>query len=461
MKGLQQLRALRWRWRVALLAGVVLVILGLASSAAVRYLRVDEIRLPDLQGMPYAEAVDLLRSEDLVPVSYPDNVPGMPVEVITNQTPPAGSVVRKGRNVSLGVNRPPEAARAPVLVGLALEQAIATVRDVNLRLESVSYAHSSQPAGRVLSQQPEPGEQVGASQGLTLVVSRGPELPTVAMPDLQGVPVERARERLADLGLRSVQALPAGVSFDAPGVVTSQEPGPGTQVTVSTPVLLGYRLSARRVVPVPAVVGQDAERAERMLRAAGLQVGHVRYVEDPERPRGSVTAVEPATYTLRGSPVTLTLNAAQGSFDDLASDDDGSGFRFGEDRFGRFGDDPGAGFDDGFGSGFGDGFGAAGDDRDDLQFPSAGNDDGGSVAGLESTSGRQVSVTFDPATLGVRSLLERDYDLRLVVQDDNGERTVIDRRVRAGESVSAVIVVEGDALLQTYINGVFFQAWRP
>ena len=460
------MKTIRVRWRLAILAVVVLVILSLALSAAVRYLRVDEIRLPDLRGMPYGEAAELLRSNDLEPVSYPENVSGVAVEVVTSQTPPPGSVVRKGRNVAIGVNRPPEAARAPVLQGLLLEQALNTVRAVNLRVESTSYLHSSQPAGRVIDQVPEPGEQVDAGEGLSIVVSRGPELPRVAMPDFTGVPVERAREQLAELGFRSVQAVPSGVSFDGPGLVANQEPAAGTEVRVSTPVKLGFRLSAREVVPVPGITGQSAQLAERMLRAAGLQIGHLLYVDDPAQPSGTVVSVEPETYTLRGTPVTLTLNARQGSFDELAGEDDFDSF-FGDDGFGDggFGDDGfgDEGFgDDGFGrNGFGDDTGGGPAD-DERQLDRAGTDEGDRVEEFDlEPSGRRVSVTFDPATLGVRSLLERDYDLRLVVQDDNGERTVIDRRVDAGEPVSAVVMIEGDALLQTYINDVFFQAWRP
>lgn len=427
-----------------LLAMILLVILGLAVTAVLRYLRVEEIRLPDLAGMPYAEAAALLRNQNLVPVSYPENVQGVPVEVVTSQTPPAGSVVRQGRNVAIGVNRPPEASRAPVLVGLLADQAISTARAVNLRLESVDYAHSSQPAGRVIEQQPEPGERVGPEEGVTIVVSRGPRLAQIAMPDLVGVPVERARRQLLEMGLRSVQVMASGVSFEAPGMVASQDPPAGSEIAISTPVLLGYRLSAREVVPVPDVVGRNAELAERMLRAAGLQVGEVQYLEDPATPSGTVVQASPSSYTLRGSPVVLTLNARQGSFDDLGAEDPfdfGFGSNDREDDFGPGGLDR-EGSDDRT---------RTADDREELAS------DGGEIP----VSGRRVSVTFDPANLGVRSLLERDYDLRLVVQDDNGERTVIDRRVGAGESVSAVVLVEGDAMLQTYINGVFFQAWRP
>jgi hypothetical protein len=38
----------------------------------------------------------------------------------------------------------------------------------------------------------------------------------------------------------------------------------------------------------------------------------------------------------------------------------------------------------------------------------------------------------------------------------------LDRAMKAGESFVMTVQVHGsDALLQTYIDGVFFQAWRP
>jgi beta-lactam-binding protein with PASTA domain len=404
------------------------VILALAIAAVLDYLQVDEIQLPDLRGMQYTEAASLLRQRELVPVSYPDNVPGAPVEAVISQTPPPGAVVRRGRTVAIGVNRPPEASRAPILLGLTAEQALRTADAVNLPLNSVEYAFSDQPAGRVIRQQPEAGERVAADGGMSVVVSRGPEQRPREMPDLMGMQVEAARRRLESLGLRGVESVAVGVTFDSPGTVTSQEPAAGEMVTGSTPVVLGYNLSARQVVPVPPVVGQNATVAGRLLKAAGLSVGELRYVEEPEAAPGSVVEVSPSGHTLRGAPVVLTVNAAQGSLDELA---------------GEAGEEPSA------------------SQREDVERSLTELDGEGERAEQASGSGRRILVSFDPATLGVRSLLERPYDLRLVVQDKEGERTVIDRRVRAGEKVSAVVVVEGEALLQTYINGVFFQAWRP
>jgi beta-lactam-binding protein with PASTA domain len=426
--GLRPEHAKRVRARLVLVAVVLAVILTVAVGSVGRYLRVDEIQLPDLRGMQFSEAVSLLREKGLVPLSYPENVPGATIEAVTSQTPAAGAVVRRGRTVAIGVHRPPETARAPILLGLTSEQAIDTAAAVNLALDTVEYSFSSQPVGRVIDQRPEPGARVDPEEGLSITVSRGPEQVRVTMPDVVGMRVDRARRRLAELGFRSIESLATGVSFESPGAVSAQQPAAGERVVQTTPVSLSYDLSARQVVPVPAVTGQNASTAGRLLRAAGLTVGRVRYVEDPQLPRGAVVEAIPSGFTLRGTPVVLTVNAVAGTFDEL---------RAGGGENERF--DP-PGLDGGVAGGPRPG------DRSGEELPA---------------SGRRVTVTFDPASLGVRTLLERDYDLRLVVQDDDGERTVVDRRVRAGEPVSAVVVVQGEALLQTYINGVFFQAWRP
>lgn len=415
-------------------ATVLLLVAGLALFyATLEYLRVDEVELPDVTGRTYQEAAAALRSLQLEPVAYPDNVPGARPDTVTNQTPSAGSLVRQGRNVSLGVHRPPEGSPAPVLVGLTLDQAVNTAQAVNLPVGSVEYAYSEQPQGRVIEQRPQPGVQLGSAESLTIVVSRGPEQARATVPEVTGLPIDEARRHLEEAGFRSVQERALGITYDAPGTVRTQEPAAGSEVSRGTPIVLGYQLPARDIVAVPELTGRNAELAGRLLRAAGLQVGEIVYQDDPDSPSGVVLEASPDSFTLRGAPVALTVNASQGEFDDLReqfaltpdplADASGPGLEL----------DPGAS-----------------DDPETV----------GEDPALEG-EGRRISITFDPASLGVRSLLERDYDLRLVVQDEAGERTAIDRRVAAGESVSAVVVVYGDAMLQTYINDIFFQAWRP
>jgi hypothetical protein len=81
---------------------------------------------------------------------------------------------------------------------------------------------------------------------------------------------------------------------------------------------------------------------------------------------------------------------------------------------------------------------------------------------VQDDGSRVIPFRFEPASVGVASLMREPYRLRLVVADDEGERTVFDRELAAGEALAVPVRVVGDEpLLQTFLNGSFFQAWRP
>jgi beta-lactam-binding protein with PASTA domain len=395
----------------------VLVFTGLA---AVRYFEVGELPLPDLLGVEAGQATALLAEHNLQAVTFSESISAAKAGTVTSQTPPPGTIVRQGRTVSLGVYAPPEDARAPHLVGLTIDQALRTTFNENLTLDLIEYAHDEAPSGQVIAQEPGTGLEIDPATGLRVVVSRGPELPPVAMPDVRGLLLAEAQQRLGAMGFTSVQRAATGTSFDRPGTVTGQQPAAGDVVPRSTPVTLSYALAASEVVQVPAVAGQSPLRVQMLLRSVGLQVGPIEYVDEPSVAAGAVVRTEPAAYTLHGTPVKLYVNGTA-STTPVELDREPL-------RTGLPADRPAP--------------------RPEI-FPEG------------EFGSRSVPVTFDPAQMGSRALLERPYNLRFVVDDDRGERIILDRTVPAGEAVSTVVVVYGDALLQTYINDIFFQAWRP
>jgi serine/threonine-protein kinase len=414
-------RSIRGRARLVL-ALLVVAALVVATGWTVRaYFQVEEVRLPDLAGQSVTEATRILRNASLVPETFAENVPGAAANTVTTQAPPAGAVVRRGRTVSLGVNTPPETARVPVLVGLTQTEATQRLRDLNLAAGQVTFAYSDRNAGLVIDQDPDAGAGLGASAAIGLVVSRGPQRADATLPDLAGVDVDQAVRQLEELGFTRVETAAATVSFDRPRAVTGQRPAPGETVPVSTAVTLLYALPGNRVVQVPELQGMTLRRAQIALRAANLSLGHVEYIRDASRPTGVVEAA-PGTYTVVGSPIRLVVNGEPSALDRLL---ERGGF---EPPTTERGEDPVA------------------TDPVDSSVPDR----------------RAIPFTFDPASMGVRSLVEEAYHLRLVVDDREGERTILDRDVDAGEIISTTVTVYGpDALLQTFINGVPFQAWRP
>lgn len=408
------------------------------------HLRVDEARTPALIGLPIAEADRLAARAGLELRSYPVEARGLAADVVVEQAPPAGAVVRSGRAVNVGVHVPAEADRMPSLVGLGEVDASATLGDLSLPAPDVRYVASEDAVGTVIAQEPAAGGALPTGTKVELVVSRGRSAGYVELPDLRGLAVDQAVAQATALGLRRVETLPTAVRADEPGRVTVQRPGPGAIVRPGEPLMLGYAIEGASVTQVPDVVGLEVWDARVALLRAGLEIGPTETVRQDGVPEG-VVEVRPAGLTVAGSPVVLVVNVGPDGADVVDATVDPR---------------DGIGFGDGFGDGRGDGgFDRGGEGADTSDGTDAGSPD---VVGGDPEGGRLIPFTFDPTVLGVRSLTERDYDLRLVVRDDLGERVVLDRRVAAGEAVRTTVVVRGEEpLLQTYVNDVFFQAWRP
>lgn len=416
-------------WLLASAVGLVALTVVVAFDAA-RYFSVPEQALPNLVGTPFDQAARQLRALGFEPVTFVEHVEGVEAGTVTSQSPQPGAVVKRLRTVHLGVNTPPAAAVLPDLVGVAEAAAVARAAELNVPLGTTTYAPSAHPAGTVVAQSPGGGQRLGEGGSLDLTVSSGPGREPVIVPDLVGTDLDKAVQELTKLGFGRVETIASTVSFARPGTVVATAPAPGAAVPPGTPVMVQYSLSTSSAVKVPEVIGMPQWRAQLALSAAQLVVGTVTYVTDAGLPEGVVAAV-PDGYTLPGTPVFLTVNGAP----------------------------PAEPFDL-FGGGRG---GVAG--QGSSQGSTSGQDPtgtGGGTAGTPSDGSRLVPFTFDPTNMGVKRLLEQPYQLRLVVTDDQGERVALDRRVAAGQSVTTSILVYGDgAMLQTYIDDVFFQAWRP
>ncbi len=412
---------------------LVLVAGGLLAVAMVttgRYLSVTDVRLPDVRGMTYASASASLRDAGLRVLTYPEIDTSAAPDTVVSQTPPSGSLVRLGRTVSLGVNAAAEARQMPTLEGLPERDAIDRADHLGLSVERVVYVTSERPSGLVVAQRPEAGASLGSSASVTVEVSRGPVGGPFELPDVRGMTLEEARSLLQERGVRRVDAVAAELSFDRPHTVTDQRPPAGTEVLSSTPVTLVYALEGTRVIRVPDVDGAPLWQAQLELRAAQLALGPVHLIDDPTRPAG-VVEVRPSGYTVVGSAVALVVNGPV----DVSPEAD-------------------LGLDPGDLSAVTPG--ASDVDEDEPEVPEPG------TTALQPDGSRVIPFRFDPGQFGLAALTREPYRLTLVVSDDGGERTVLDREFEPGESVVTSIRVLGDEpLLQTFINGSFFQAWRP
>ena len=427
--------------RLLVLGAAFALLVGTSAWVLTGYLQVGEVRVPDAIGLGYEAAAARMRDAGLEPRAFVEVERAAAPNEVVSQSPAPGNTVRPGRVVALGVNGLAEAAAVPTLVGLRADDAAARADAVGVPVDWVTYVGSERPVGSVIAQQPLAGTVLVPGEGVRLTVSRGPGDAPVVLPDLVGRNVDEALAELEVLGIRHIEQVAAALSFDRPRSVTDQRPTGGSSVLPSTPVTLVYALEGTRIVQVPDVAGFPLWRAQLTLRAAQLDLGAVQRIDDPSLPEGVVEA-RPAGYTVVGAPVSLVVNGRS-----VADERPFEPFDFfGDDRPPRDGVDAGSTPD-------GD-VEDASDAVADVPAP------GTTVS--QADGSRLIPFRFDPGSVGVASLMREPYRLTLVVSDAEGERTVLDRDLGAGEGVSLSVRVVGDEpLVQTFINGSFFQAWRP
>jgi beta-lactam-binding protein with PASTA domain len=202
----------------------------------------------------------------------------------------------------------PHRTRVPNVEGDRLAAAQREAQRAGLELVVARETFSSEvPAGRVISQNLEPGSQAEQGDRLTVVLSQGPEL--VPVPSVEGVPLEEARRRLQsarfDVGVRREyhDSIPEGR-------VISQSPQAGSPLEVGEPVALVVS-QGKEPVEVPRVVGLSEDDAASSLRAAGLGV---RLTEEFSAtvPAGRVIGQSPQAFQSVPADSVVTIVVSKG-----------------------------------------------------------------------------------------------------------------------------------------------------
>ncbi len=196
--------------------------------------------------------------------------------------------------------------QVPNLDGLTVEQASATLAEVDLRLGAQTPELSDRPVDTIIAQQPAAGEFLEQGQSINVTVSAG--LEQVTVPQLIALTsIEAVRIALEDANLQ-LGAIKERNSPQPAGYVLAQDPEEGTQVNAGSSIDITV---SSGLVKVPDVVGTSEAQARSDLAQAGFDVQLVE-IEDAAAPAGTVLAQSPQGGELlaRGSIVTITVSTA-------------------------------------------------------------------------------------------------------------------------------------------------------
>jgi len=197
----------------------------------------------------------------------------------------------------------PQKQSVPTVTGLTRDQAERSIRDSNLQVGSVTNAASKEVAkGRVISQDPQAGDQVNPDDKVNFVVSDGK--PAIELPNVVGQNKNDAADQLRSLGLRVV--LTQRDADDPKDEIVEMQPPAGSKVADGSKVTLFWSDGPESV---PNVVGKTEREATRLIEDAGFRVSRVTD-STTESKKGTVLQQSPTPgQTLdKGSTVTIVVS---------------------------------------------------------------------------------------------------------------------------------------------------------
>jgi len=202
-------------------------------------------------GTSVNDAERAIQDADLDPRTDPDADQfndTIPAGAVVGLRPAAGTVLTVGAPVTVVVSKGPAPATVPGVRGMRQADAIAALTRAGLRAQVRRQFDDEVAGGRAIGTDPPAGTGLARGTSVILLVSTAS-----VVPDVVGLPVDQARQALADAGLNStVNQQGGGFGFfpNLPGIpglggfggfgnrVVSQSPAAGQPVREGTTVTL-------------------------------------------------------------------------------------------------------------------------------------------------------------------------------------------------------------------------------
>ena len=193
----------------------------------------------------------------------------IPRDVVLEQDPPAGSIQKRGADVTLAMSGGQSTATVPEVAGSSQQQARIAIESAGFTFGGISEQTSTLARGAVISTNPPAGTTAELPATVSIIMSQGPS--NVQIPDLTGRTLPDARSTLEQLGLHLGATTRDTSSFTPENTILGQAPAAGS--TVSAGASVNLRIS--RFPPPPRLPAIDTTRHDSLQRmplpTGGLQ----------------------------------------------------------------------------------------------------------------------------------------------------------------------------------------------
>ncbi len=184
--------------------------------------------MPSVVGMTQSKAVAAIKKAGLTPRVVNVASPSVKAGLVTQTSPPFGTKVAPKSVVTLDVSTGPKKISVPRVIGLS--EADAQNKLQNFHVVTKTAANSTQPAGTVVRQSPDPGTMLLPNSTVTIYVSGG----GTQVQNTVGDPKATAVSILQNQGFKVQVITAAGPANSTPGNVFQQTPSSGTLPQGST-----------------------------------------------------------------------------------------------------------------------------------------------------------------------------------------------------------------------------------
>ncbi len=200
----------------------------------------DEFPLPELVGKTEYEVQEIVDDYGLeLEIAGREFSSEKPEGVILTQIPLAGTKVKSGRSIKVVVSDGLRTAEVPEVVGLPLAQANVALQKAGFTVGDIYWVRvDTLPEEIAIETIPSAGTILPLGSNVSLAVNQGTRRNVVSMPQLIGIPLERARQRLESLGLAVREVYQVVDTLYLPNTVLDQEPRRGTSLVKGDSVSL-------------------------------------------------------------------------------------------------------------------------------------------------------------------------------------------------------------------------------
>jgi eukaryotic-like serine/threonine-protein kinase len=211
-----------------------------------------EASVPDVQGLPRADAEDQLKAAGFKPKVEEVFSADVKKGTVVDTSPPQGSLIERGSRVTLRVSSGPEQVKVPDVVGETEENARSAIESAGLRVGKVTDKETvDEDPGTVLEQSPANGKSVAKDSAVKLTVAKAP--PDVTVPDVVDEVEDEARRMLEAAGFEVRVRDQTVTDANEEGVVLEQSPEGLEKRPKGSPVrIVVGRLAASTPTPTPS-----------------------------------------------------------------------------------------------------------------------------------------------------------------------------------------------------------------